>query len=106
MKRMVLLFGIAMCFQVFAWEDGPGLLESQKCLRCHEVTALNIKTTSDKEPEKVHDLSKAGADFASGDEIKAFLLREAEFNGKKHKSKFKGTDEELQTLVDWLLEQK
>jgi len=106
MKWITIFLGIAVCLPLFAWEDGPGLLESQKCLRCHEVQSLGIETTSDKEPEKIHDLSKAGANFASGDEIKAFMLRESEHNGKKHKSKFKGTDEELQALIDWLLEQK
>ena len=106
MKRIALFLWIAVGCSAFAWVDGPSLLESQKCVKCHEVQALGIKTISDKDPSKVKDLSKAGADFASADEIKAFLLRESERDGKKHKSKFKGTDEELQVLVDWLLEQK
>ena len=33
-------------------------------------------------------------------------MEEVEQEGKAHKKKFKGSDEELQVLVDWLLEQK
>ena len=34
------------------------------------------------------------------------MKREIDKDGKEHKKEFKGSDEELQALVDWLLEQK
>ena len=35
-------------------------------------------------------------------EIAAYARKEAEIDGKQHKKEFKGTDEELQAIVDWL----
>jgi len=34
------------------------------------------------------------------------LRRQADVNGKKHPKEFKGTDEELNAVVSWILSQK
>jgi hypothetical protein len=38
--------------------------------------------------------------------LKPYLKGETEINGTKHKKKFTGSEEELQAIVDWLVEQK
>ena len=38
--------------------------------------------------------------------IAAFVRKQGELDGKSHKKEFKGTDEELQTILDWLTELK
>lgn len=96
----VLLMAIALPVKA---EDGGELFKAQKCVKCHSIDSQGIEAVADKEPEKVHDLSNAGATAGTAEEIKAYMLREAERNGKKHKSKFKGTEEELQALIAWLL---
>ena len=39
---------------------------------------------------------------AEFEELAAYLRKEGELDGKTHKKGFKGTDEELQTILDWL----
>lgn len=74
-------------------------VETHKCNMCHGVAAAGIeaKTTSDK--MKGPDLSgfKSDKDLA---ELAAFMRKENE--GEQHKKGFKGTDEELQAILDWL----
>lgn len=76
-------------------------VETHKCNMCHGVAAEDIeaKTTSDK--MKGPDLSgyESDKEFA---EIAAYARKEADLDGKQHKKEFKGTDEELQTILDWL----
>ncbi len=81
--------------------DGKTLFtETHKCNMCHAVPAAGIeaKTTSDK--MKGADLGgKVEAEFET---IAAYVRKEADMDGKSHKKEFKGTDEELQAIIDWL----
>ncbi len=52
---------------------------------------------------KYPDLSNLGNENLEADFVKKFINKEVDLNGKKHAVKFKGSDEELTTLVDWLL---
>lgn len=82
------------------------LFLDKKCTKCHTVTSHEIAATSDKDPSEISDLSNAGNDFSSVDEIKAYMLRETKRNGKKHKTKFKGEESELEALATWILSLK
>jgi len=82
--------------------DGKELfVETHKCNLCHGVLSANIaaKTKSDK--MKGPDLSGYSTD-AKFSAFAAYVRKEAELDGKSHKKPFKGTDEELQTILDWL----
>ena len=46
-------------------------------------------------------MSNVGTDV-NAETIKSYLIKEAKINEKEHKLKFKGTDEELNALVNWL----
>ncbi len=79
--------------------DGKTILESSKCLTCHGVTSMNIEG---KKKDKSVDLSNTGANHKA-DDLKTYLKKESEYNGKKHPVAFKCEDAEFQVLVDWLL---
>lgn len=71
--------------------DGKELLEKGKCLTCHSVTTLNIEG---KKKDKSVDLSNTGANHKA-DDLKTYLKKESEYNGKKHPVAFKGEDAEI-----------
>lgn len=95
---IVALFGFAFSFSQDQGPDGKQVFLDSKCNNCHTVTSLEITSKKDNST----DLSNAGS---SGDAqlIKSYLLKEAKINDQDHKLKFKGSDDELNTLVNWLL---
>ena len=111
MKRLILsvaLIAVAAlaltAAQVNAQEaDGQAVFEAQKCNMCHGVPAVGIESKTQSEKMK-------GPDLLIGEWEKDLLFKyikqEAKVDDQEHKKGFKGTDEELQVLVDWLLEQK
>ena len=74
--------------------------ETHKCHTCHSVLAAKIESKVKKGLMKGPDLGgKVEGDFET---IAGYVRKEAELDGKNHKKEFKGTDEELQTILDWL----
>lgn len=82
--------------------DGEALFtETHKCSMCHGVPAAGIeaKTTSDK--MKGPDIE--GPVEVELEQLASYLRKQGEMEGKEaHKKEFKGTDEELQAILDWL----
>jgi cytochrome c5 len=83
--------------------DGKAIFMSAKCNMCHAVPAQGIQAKATSDKMKGPDLAGVAAEPA---ELVKFLRKQAERNGATHKNEFKGTDEELQVLVKWVLEQK
>jgi cytochrome c551/c552 len=81
--------------------DGKALFVEKKCNLCHAVDSQGIQKTSEK--MKGAELSDAGNTGKSADWLKKFLKQEELKEGEKHKRKWKGTDEELDTIVNWVL---
>lgn len=103
MKSLALLF-LAMSMVSFATAgEGKEMFVTKKCMKCHTVESHEIQTTSKKDPSEISDLSNVAGNFENADALKAYLKKEVEHNGKKHKMKFKGEDTELQVIVDWVL---
>ena len=77
-------------------KDGKTIFteKENKCTMCHSVKSLEIKGGKT-------DLSTVG-DKNKADDMKAFLKKEGELNGKKHGMAFKGSDEDLTILTKWL----
>ena len=76
-----------------------------KCNMCHDVSSAGIEAKT--KSEKMYGGNLVGlAEKWDAKTLAAYVTQEAEADGKKHKKEFKGSDEELQVLVDWLLEQK
>ena len=79
-------------------EDAPGkaVFVASGCPQCHSVTAQGIKSDGD-----AGDLSKVGTKHDAAT-IERFVTKQAELNGKKHKKKFQGSDDDLKKLAAWL----
>lgn len=85
-------------------EDPPGkaVFLAQKCNMCHNVPAASITRTTQSEKVAGPDLpgdntGKSATFFAQ------FLKKEVANNeGNKHKKDWKGTDEELKQVTEWL----
>ena len=73
---------------------------ASKCNLCHAVPAAEIeaKTKSDK----LRGADLGGPIEADFETLAAYLRKQGELDGEQHKREFKGTDEELQTIIDWL----
>ena len=75
-----------------------------KCNVCHSVDSAEIAKKSEK--MKGPDLSNAGAEVESAEWLKGFLLKKEELNEKAHKKTWKGTDEQLDAIVKWVMSLK
>lgn len=81
--------------------DGQEVFMGERCNMCHGVAAADIEAKTSSEKMLGPDLSgyQPSVDFET---VAAYLRKEGELESGKHKGNFKGTDEELQTLLDWL----
>ena len=117
LSSLTVFCGLALCFFCFtgvaliaepipppASNDGEEAFV-RNCAECHGVKVAKINPTTKKDADKGPDLTGIGEKYQAG-WIKRYVKVETENEGKAHKKKFKGSDEELQVLVDWLLEQK
>ncbi len=104
------VFVIAGFFAQTAMSDDSGaagkkLFLDQKCNLCHSIPPAGIeamtKSAAIKGPDLVNLTDKHDKEW-----VEKWLRLEETMNGKKHKKKFTGSDEELDTLVDWLFMQK
>lgn len=95
---IVALYGFAFTIADQPADDGKQVFIDSKCSMCHTVTSAGI--TSKK--SDATDLSAVGKDKTAEFLLK-YLKKEAKLNDKDHKSTFKGSDEDLKKLVDWLL---
>ncbi len=101
-----LVFGLSAASSA-AEADGaedPGKVEllEQKCESCHSVASHGISRTGKIEKLFGPDLAGVG-DRHETSWMVAYIKREqVGENGKKHTKPFKGSDEELQAIVDWL----
>lgn len=87
--------------------DGKEVFLAQKCNICHAVSSAGIEATTASEKMKGPDLIGVGDRHDNDKEwFVKFVKREVELDGSLHKKPYKGTDEELAALIDWLLEQK
>lgn len=103
-------FGLAVAAAVTlalpaAAVDGKEVFLAQKCNMCHGVSTAGIEATTKSAKMKGPDL--VGVVQAHEPSWIADLLhKKIDVNGKKHSKEFKGTDEELTALIDWLAAQK
>ena len=94
---IVALYGFAFTIADDKSDDGKKVFVDNKCNMCHTVTNAGIES---KKSDAV-DLSTVGKD-RTVEFLTKYLKKEAKLNDKDHKSSFKGTDEDLAKLVEWL----
>ena len=80
--------------------EGKEQFMSAGCATCHSVATAEIeaKTTS----EKMRGPDVGGLKSDNVEELVQYIRKEVERDGKSHMKGFKGTDEELQAIIDWL----
>ena len=81
--------------------DGKLEFEVQKCGMCHGVAAAGMKAKTTSEKMAGPDLSGFKSDMSFQKQAD-YMRGKIPIDGTKHKKPFKGTDEELQAIVDWL----
>jgi mono/diheme cytochrome c family protein len=93
---VVFLFGFAYSFNPEGG-DGKSIFVEKKCSSCHSIESADI--TSNK--KDAVDLSVTGDTYDAEFLIK-YLIKEEKIDGKEHKTKMKGTEEEIKTISEWL----
>jgi hypothetical protein len=96
------LVTIAVSFPSIA-ADHPGkeLFAKAKCNTCHSVESQSIEAARGE--DKAPDMSNAAALIPSAEWAKKFVMREEAKDGKKHRKPYKGTEKDLEQIIDWLL---
>jgi len=87
---------------------GQDTFLAQKCNSCHAVPSVGIESKTQSPAMKGPDMPTAAIKAADVDRdaLLKYIRKEAEFDGKKHKKGAKATDDELNTIVDWLITQE
>jgi hypothetical protein len=115
MKRMILggfgtlVLGAALWHGLgttpaMAAASGADLFAEYKCAMCHSVAGADIQATVKSEKMKGPDLG--GYKNADSAELLSFVTQATDRDGAKHKKKFPGGQEELDSILAWLGEQK
>ena len=108
-KAWVVLSGFGLLILLAQTGQGSNpkgkMIFTEQCVQCHSVSEAGIKAKNPSAGGKSEDLSK-GLSGLSSRGITTFIKKGTTSKGKSHTKPFKGSDEELQALVDWLLEQK
>jgi cytochrome c5 len=94
---------------------GQKVFMDSRCDMCHTVYSAGVgeppaeeagkkveEAEKEAEADGPPDLSEVGAG-ATAEWLKLYLTKEETLNEKKHMIRFKGSDEELNLLVEWLL---
>jgi mono/diheme cytochrome c family protein len=81
--------------------DGQATFTAQKCNMCHSVPSVELTATMKSEKMKGPDLPD---DPRDSEWLTSFLKREVKLDGKDHKKEFKGSEEDLDAIVAWLVE--
>lgn len=79
-------------------KDGKAVFTEQKCDMCHSVNSLGLAS---KKKTGAYDLSNVAAD-GNAELFAKYLKKDAEIKGKKHPAQFKGSDEDLKIISEWL----
>ena len=81
--------------------DGKAVFLDKKCNKCHTVSSASIEKTSKlKGPDLTTEAIKGDAKT-----LKAYLKKETAIDGKKHGTAFTGSDEDLDAVIAWVLQQ-
>jgi len=94
---IVFLFGFTYSINESGDPDGKQIFVDKKCTTCHTVNSAQVTS---KKKDAV-DLSEAGKTNSS-DFISKYINKKEKIDDKAHKTAFKGTDEELKALSEWL----
>jgi len=94
--------GVVICTGASAAAAAPGqqAFLDLKCNNCHAVSSASIEAKM-KGPNAGPDLAGIGAKKDAAF-LKDYIQGNKDLDGKKHKSAFKGTPQQLDDVVAWL----
>ena len=78
------------------------LYQQAKCDRCHAVASEGIEATTKSARMKGPDLDGLG-ESRTAEWIVQYVKKEVNLDGKDHRSKYTGTDSDLETIAEWLV---
>ncbi len=78
-------------------DDGKTIFVDQKCISCHSVKSVELILRK----KDATDLSTIGK-TRNEEFLKKYLSKEIKIDDKPHKFTFKGTEEQLKILSNWL----
>lgn len=78
---------------------GKKVFIDAKCGVCHSVDKAGIELKTKK--KNIPDLSTVGA-TVKPEVLKKYIMKQEKINDKNHPTAFKGSDEDLTKLVQWL----
>lgn len=81
-------------------KDPKQIFEDAKCTTCHSIDSKGVETR--KKTDKTVDLSKLDEGHDAAFWI-SYLKKNENLNNKKHPVAFKGTDEDLAAMINWLM---
>lgn len=82
-------------------DQGVDQFKALKCSMCHPMASHDVEATIKKVEMQGPDLSTIGDEHDAA-WLKKWLLQEVELEGKKHKSKWKGSTEDLEAISAWM----
>ena len=89
-------------------EDPLRIFKSNGCTTCHSIVALDITVSKSAEDEAKEDDDLEPPDLSAvgtrhdAQWISKFIAKKIDKDGKKHKRRFKGSNEERRSLATWL----
>lgn len=95
----IFIFGAASTY-TFDEPAGLKVFNDQKCITCHSVEAVELISKNKK--TDIPDLSKLEGEL-DADFLKSYLKKQAKLHDKDHATAFKGSEEELAAVVDWII---
>jgi len=103
-KIIMLLFSAAFLFTGFnSYQDkdhpGKKVFIDSKCQTCHSIETEGITAKTKK--KDIPDLSGVGSKYQANF-LEKFLVKKEKIEGASHPQAFKGSDENLEYLVEWL----
>jgi len=95
---IVALYGFAYAIAETDEPDGKKIFIDNKCNMCHTVKSVGIESKKSDAIDIVQLEEGKNAEFWI-----QYLMKKEKLNGKDHKTAFKGKEEDLKKLVDWML---
>lgn len=105
MMLVALVAGSASIAEDSGGGSGQAAFLAQKCDTCHSVPSAAIVSKTESEKMKGPDLPTASLAKADRAALLLYVRKEGEFEGKTHKKGATATDEELNTILDWIVAQ-
>jgi cytochrome c553 len=99
---LALIVLIAISFYGFSFTgdkepEGKKVFVDSKCGSCHSVESAGLTTKS----KKGTDLSEVGKKYDK-EFLTKYISKKEKINNKNHAASFKGSEEELAKLTEWL----